>query len=158
MSHQPTVIAQISDLHIKANGRLSYRQVDTHTALLQVIDTLNALRPRPDVVVVTGDLVDFGRPEEYQTLRAALQRLQLPVYLMAGNHDDREALRAAFPDHPYLQSGPTLNWQLRVGGVRLLALDSSVPQQPWGELDAQQLEWLDHALSAAADEDRKSVV
>jgi hypothetical protein len=146
VSVQPTVIAQISDLHIKAFGRLSYKQVDTHAALLQVIDTLNALQPRPDVVVITGDLVDFGRPEEYQTLREALQRLQLPFYLMAGNHDNREALRAAFPDHTYLQAGPTLNWQLSVGGVRLLALDSSVPQQPWGEVDEQQLQWLDQAL------------
>ncbi|MGY3095028.1 3',5'-cyclic AMP phosphodiesterase CpdA [Pantoea agglomerans] len=152
MSVQPTVIAQISDLHIKAFGRLSYKQVDTHAALLQVIDTLNALQPRPDVVVITGDLVDFGRPEEYQTLREALQRLQLPFYLMAGNHDDREALRAAFPDHTYLQAGPTLNWQLSVGGVRLLALDSSVPQQPWGEVDEQQLQWLDQALREAADQ------
>lgn len=152
MSVQPTVIAQLSDLHIKANGRLSYKKVDTHAALLEAIETLNALRPRPDVVVITGDLVDFGTPDEYQTLRVALQRLHYPFYLMAGNHDDRQALRAAFPEHTYLQAGPTLNWQLQVGDVRLLALDSSVPQQPWGYIDEQQLLWLDRALRAAADQ------
>ena len=64
MSLQPTLIAQISDLHIKAHGRLSYKQVDTHAALLQVIDTLNTLQPRPDAVVITGDLVDFGGKAE----------------------------------------------------------------------------------------------
>nr|WP_234473258.1 phosphodiesterase [Erwinia sp. S63] len=141
-----TLIAQISDLHIKANGRLSYKKVDTQAALLRVIETLNRLTPRPDMVVITGDLVDFGNAEEYQTLRTALRRLQLPYMLMAGNHDDRQQLRAAFPDHHYLQRGETLNWQARVKGVQLLALDSSVPQQPWGYVDQAQLAWLEEQL------------
>ncbi|KTS29606.1 phosphodiesterase [Pantoea stewartii] len=151
MSANPTLIAQISDLHIKAQGRLSYQKVDTHTALLRAIATLNALQPRPDVVVITGDLVDFGTAAEYQTLRQALEGLERPFYLMAGNHDDRQALRAAFPDHTYLQQGPTLNWRLIVRDVQLLALDSSVPHQPWGELDDRQLRWLDDALTASPD-------
>lgn len=147
MSEALTLIAQISDLHIKANGRLSYKKVDTQAALLRVIDTLNRLTPRPDMVVITGDLVDFGNAEEYQTLRTALRRLQLPYMLMAGNHDDRQQLRAAFPEHHYLQRGETLNWQARVKGVQLLALDSSVPQQPWGYVDQAQLEWLEEQLA-----------
>nr|WP_310617111.1 phosphodiesterase [Pantoea cypripedii] len=151
MSEVMTLIAQISDLHIKAQGRLSYKKVDTQAALLRVIDTLNQLRPRPDVVVITGDLVDFGLPEEYQTLRQVLQGLQLPYLLMPGNHDDRQALRAAFPEHTYLQRGETLNWQTRVNGVQLLALDSSVPQQPWGYVDEAQLLWLDEQLKSAPD-------
>ena len=146
MSEALTLIAQISDLHIKANGRLSYKKVDTQAALLRVIETLNRLTPRPDMVVITGDLVDFGNAEEYQTLRTALRRLQLPYMLMAGNHDDRQQLRAAFPDHHYLQRGETLNWQARVKGVQLLALDSSVPQQPWGYVDEAQLAWLEEQL------------
>nr|MBA2817142.1 3',5'-cyclic adenosine monophosphate phosphodiesteraseCpdA [Candidatus Pantoea persica] len=89
MSDQPVLITQISDLHIKANGRLSYKKVDTQTALLRAIDILNALRPQPDMVVITGDLVDFGTVEEFQTLRLALRRLQLPFRLMSGNRDDR---------------------------------------------------------------------
>ncbi|MBY4951943.1 phosphodiesterase [Pantoea sp. DY-17] len=146
MSETLTLIAQISDLHIKANGRLSYKKVDTQAALLRVIETLNRLASRPDMVVITGDLVDFGTAAEYQTLKQALRQLQLPFLLMPGNHDDRQALRAAFPDHYYLQHGATLNWQMQVKGVQLLALDSSVPQQPWGYVDEAQLRWLDEQL------------
>lgn len=113
MSVEPTLIAQISDLHIKAHGRLSYKKVDTYNALLRAINTLNGLRPRPDAVVITGDLVDFGTAAEYQTLRQALATLDLPFYLMAGNHDDRQALRAAFPDHPICSRG-----QRSTGGRR----------------------------------------
>ncbi|WP_312241956.1 phosphodiesterase [Pantoea sp.] len=147
MSEKLTLIVQISDLHIKANGRLSYRQVDTGAALRQAIDTLNALQPQPDLVVLSGDLVDFGHPQEYQALRAALQQLKPPFRLMPGNHDDRQALREAFPDHVYLQTGETLNWRASVNGVTLLALDSSVPQQPWGYVDEAQLNWLETELS-----------
>ncbi|MFF7709682.1 metallophosphoesterase [Pseudomonas sp. NPDC007930] len=142
-----TLIAQISDLHIKANGRLTYKKVDTHAALLRVIATLNALLPRPDAVVITGDLVDFGAPEEYQTLRQALRGLQLPYLLLPGNHDERQALRVAFPEHQYLQGAHTLHWQMRIKGLQLLALDSSVPGQPWGHVDAAQLQWLDEHLA-----------
>lgn len=147
MSEALTLIAQISDLHIKANGRLSYKKVDTQAALLRVIETLNRMTPRPDKVVITGDLVDFGTAEEYQTLRTVLRRLQIPFMLMPGNHDDRQQLRAAFPEHHYLQRGETLNWQARVKDVQLLALDSSVPQQPWGYVDETQLAWLDQQLT-----------
>lgn len=146
MSHTLTLIAQITDLHIKAAGRLSYKKVDTRAALQRVIETLNRLVPRPHAVVITGDLVDFGTAEAYQTLRQTLQALRLPWLLMPGNHDDRQQLRAAFPDHLYLQGGETLHWQQRVNDVQLLALDSSVPQQPWGFVDEDQLQWLDQQL------------
>ncbi len=146
MSEGITLIAQISDLHIKAKGRLSYKKVDTQAALLRVIETLNRLYPRPDRVVISGDLVDFGTAEEYQTLREALRGLQLPYMLMPGNHDDRQQLRAAFPEHHYLQRGETLNWQMRVKDVQLLALDSSVPHKPWGYVDDAQLQWLAQQL------------
>ena len=35
-------------------------------------DRLNALRERPDAVVVSGDIVNCGRPEEYQVARQIL--------------------------------------------------------------------------------------
>lgn len=116
-------------------------------SLPRAIDTLNALRPQPDTVVITGDLVDFGAVEEYQTLQLLLRRLQLPFRLMPGNHDDRQAQREVFADHVYLQQGVTLNWQLKVGPLQQLALEFSVPEQPWGEIDAHQLRWLEQHLA-----------
>ncbi|MBP2168366.1 3',5'-cyclic AMP phosphodiesterase CpdA [Erwinia toletana] len=147
MSAQTVLIAQISDLHIKAQGKLSYGKVDTLGALHKAIATLNQLQPRPDCVVITGDLVDFGRADEYQTLREALEALDIPWYVMAGNHDDRQQLKAAFADHPYLdQHAERVEWQAECGPLRLLALDSSVPGQPHGELVVESLAWLDQQL------------
>jgi len=76
--HAPFLLAQLSDLHIKAGGRLSYGVVDTLGALRLAVDRLNALQPRPDALVITGDLVDFGTPEEYATLREVLAELAMP--------------------------------------------------------------------------------
>lgn len=147
-SSQQCLIAQISDPHIKAGGKLSYRQVDTANALREAITTLNQLVPRPDLVLISGDLVDFGHPEEYATFKHILSDLTLPVYLIPGNHDDRQSLRAAFPEHHYLfQHRDFLHWVIDDYPVRLVGLDSSVPGKPYGELSNVCLEWLDGVLT-----------
>src|ERR1700759_5581626 len=99
------LLAQISDLHIKRPGSLAYRRVDTGAALARCIAALNALNPRPDAVVMTGDLVDQGDPEQYAHLQTLLAPLQIPYYLLVGNHDARSALREAFSDRPELREG-----------------------------------------------------
>jgi 3',5'-cyclic-AMP phosphodiesterase len=141
------LIAQISDLHIKAGGRRSYGVVDTLGALRRVITRLNALEPRPDIVLITGDLVDFGTAEEYGTLREALLELLMPFYLVPGNHDDCEQLRQAFADHYYLPKRGRLHWTVETHPVRLIGLDSTIAGQHSGLLEPEQLEWLQTRLS-----------
>src|SRR6266566_3087533 len=65
----PLLIAQISELHIKRPGERAYEMVDTAAALERCIAHLNAFRPRPAFVVISGDLVDRGLEEEYAHLR-----------------------------------------------------------------------------------------
>ncbi|WP_386078180.1 phosphodiesterase [Vreelandella sp. F11] len=149
---QQCLIAQISDPHIKVGGKLSYRQVDTANALRQAISKLNQLAPRPDLVLISGDLVDFGHPDEYATFKQILADLTLPVYLIPGNHDDRQHLRAAFPEHRYLfQHSDYLQWVVDDYPVRLVGLDSSVPDRPHGELCDESLQWLDKTLAEQPD-------
>lgn len=145
---QPFLIAQISDLHIKAGGKLSYKKVDTLGALQAAIDKLNRLMPRPDIVVITGDLVDFGRDDEYTTLRQELGRLAMPYFVIPGNHDDRHALRRGFSEHTYLFQHPTfIQWVVDEYPVRLIGLDSTISGEGGGKLCSQRLMWLDQQLS-----------
>jgi 3',5'-cyclic AMP phosphodiesterase CpdA len=147
VTQQAVLIAQISDLHIKAGGKLSYRQVDTLGALRKAIGRLNSLCPRPDAVVITGDLVDFGNQQEYQTLKEALGALEIPYWLMVGNHDDRQAVRKVFAGKTELfQHHEFIQWEAECGPLRLLALDSTVPGEPQGELCAGRLNWLEEKL------------
>src|SRR5438309_8597200 len=99
------IIAQITDMHIKPEGVLAYGRLDTAPYLRRAVAHLLALKPRPDVVLATGDLVDGGLPEEYRRLHDLLAPLSMPVYLIPGNHDNRDALAAAFTDHAYLPRG-----------------------------------------------------
>lgn len=145
---KPFLIAQISDLHIKAAGKLSYCIVDTAGMLRACIAHMLAQPQRPDVVVFTGDLVDFGRPEEYAALRDLIAPLTMPVYLLPGNHDERTALRNAFPGHAYLrQSADLINYAIEEHPVRIVALDTTVPGKSGGLASPERLAWLDAKLA-----------
>src|SRR5512132_820510 len=104
------LIAQISDLHLRTDGSLMHGRIDTRAALANCVAHVNGLDPRPDLVLATGDLADLALPEDYRVLRAMLDGLAMPVYVIPGNHDDRGALRASFDDFGYLPSeGPFLH-------------------------------------------------
>ena len=147
------LVGQISDLHIKLPGKLSYRVVDCAAMLARGIQEILRLPQRPDIIVITGDLVDFGRVEEYEHLRRLLAPLAMPYYLIPGNHDERGALRAAFPDHAYLrQWEPYIQYAIDEWPVRIVAIDTVIPGEGGGRLDPPRLEWLDRSLSAAPDQ------
>jgi 3',5'-cyclic-AMP phosphodiesterase len=146
---QPVLIAQISDLHVKPLGELAYGNLDTATAVVRCVAKLNWLQPRPELAVVTGDLVDTGLPEEYAHLRELLAPLEIPLALIPGNHDVREAMRTAFPEQPYADRSGALNLALALPALDILLLDSSVPGAAHGELDAQTLAWLDAHLAGS---------
>lgn len=145
---KPFLIAQVSDLHIKAAGKLSYRVVDTAGMLRACMAHMLAQPQQPDVVAFTGDLVDFGRPEEYAVLRDLIAPLTMPVYLIPGNHDERVALRRAFPDHAYLrQSADLINYVIEDHPVRIIGWDTTVPGKSGGLASPERLAWLDAKLA-----------
>ena len=151
MPPKPVLIAQISDLHIKPPGSLAYGRVDTASALERCVAALNAFSPRPDLVVISGDLADTPTAEEYEHLKRLLARLELPFVGIPGNHDSRELMRAAFPRADYAFASGPLNQRVEIGGLDLVLLDSSVAGEPHGELDAATLQWLDATLASSPD-------
>jgi 3',5'-cyclic AMP phosphodiesterase CpdA len=141
------LLAQVSDMHIKAEGRLSYRVVDTQSMLARCTAQLMKLPQVPDAVLFTGDLTDLGRAEEYDNLARLVAPLPMPCFLMPGNHDDPEMLRAKFPAHAYLrQRAGKLDYVIDDFPVRIVALDSTVPRASGGRIEDAQAEWLDATL------------
>lgn len=147
------LIAQLSDCHITRPGMLASGRVDTAALLQQAVASVAALDPAPDLVLLTGDLVDSGHPEEYARLRALLAPLRLPMRLLPGNHDERAALREAFSEQPRAAEGPFAQWVLDQpqGGsaLRLIGLDTVIPGRPGGMLCAERLAWLADTLAQA---------
>lgn len=147
MSARPLLIVQISDLHIKAPGELVCGRVDTAAALERCIEQLNRFVPRPDLVVITGDLVDAADARSYDHLIRLLAKLELPCAAVPGNHDDRALMRAALTDGGYAQARGALNSVRSVGDVDVVLIDSHVPGASHGALDAETLAWLDATLA-----------
>lgn len=147
-----TFLIQLTDLHIREPGMLTYRRVDAAHYLEQAIKSVLALPQRPHAIIITGDLTDFGRAQEYAHVRTLLAPLgALPIYLMPGNHDDRDALRAAFPEHRYLGQDGFIQYSVDIEGLRLIALDTLVPGQSAGALCPQRLQWLEAELATSGD-------
>lgn len=146
------LIAQLSDLHLRAHPPAGAR-VDTLALLRACLDDLTRRDPAPDLLLLTGDLSDAGSAADYELLRTLLEPLHLPVLLLAGNHDDRSALRRIFSGdaHAHLQQHPVfVQYVVEQQGLRLIALDTVVSGQPHGELCEQRLQWLAQTLAASA--------
>jgi 3',5'-cyclic AMP phosphodiesterase CpdA len=132
------VIVQISDPHIgvepAAEGRLA-----------AAVERVRSLPQVPDLVVVTGDLTEHGDPAEYARVRELLAPLPAPVRVLAGNHDRRGPLRAAFglpgaPDDPIAATVVVGDAEgTGAGALRLVLVDTTIPGRDDGRLDVPAL-------------------
>lgn len=137
------LIAQISDLHLTPPGVLYNDERNGWPKLSAAIDELNALSPRPDALVVSGDLADRPDIDVYVRLREALRGLNMPAYVFPGNHDDRELFRSAFADSGYVpESAPFIQFVIETMPLRLVILDSMDPPTGAARLCAARLDWL----------------
>lgn len=119
------IIAQISDTHLAFDAPdAAQRLRDFERAIADI----NALDPAPDVIVHTGDIVHNGRQDEYAVAAAILAKARAPVYVLAGNKDDRANLRAAFSERGYLApDSEFIDYAIDDFPVRLVVLDTLKP-------------------------------
>ena len=96
-------------------------------------------------------MTDFGRPEEYEHLKALMKGIPFPVYMLVGNHDDAQVMRQVFPEHEYLGTSGPLQYSLKVGDIQLIALDTTTPQESFGQLSTENIEWLESELQKHSD-------
>ena len=137
---RPILLAQLSDLHVGA----AWEGVDPLPRLERVIAAVRSLPTPVDAVLVSGDITDDGSEESYRLARRLLDRLDAPVHVLPGNHDDRSRIRAAF-DLPG-DGDELVDYTAEGGELRLVILDSSVPGQDPGAFESEQLRWLDAEL------------
>jgi Icc-related predicted phosphoesterase len=75
LSHDPLRIAAIGDLHVHENRSSSYR------ALFADVSSV------ADVLVLCGDLTNYGKPHEAEMLAEDVRGARIPVVAVLGNHD-----------------------------------------------------------------------
>lgn len=142
------LIAQLSDVHVRPRGKLYKNVTDSNQMLIAAIAHLHGLDRRPDLVLLTGDLVDEGQADEYAMAFEILASLQIPFFVMPGNHDSRQQFRQAFESHNYLPAFGALHFCIDDYPVRIVALDSCVPNKHHGHIDDEGLRWLEATLQA----------
>jgi 3',5'-cyclic AMP phosphodiesterase CpdA len=115
------VLVQISDPHLL----LGPDDQGSAAALAAAVERALALPDRPDAVLLSGDIADSGSDEEYALARELLAPLEMPVHILAGNHD-------RLPERT--------NYAVRCGELRLIACDTTIPGEDGGRLDVAWLE------------------
>ena len=122
------LIAQLSDPHLRPPGELYQQAVDSNRMFHNALAQLASMKPQPDLVILSGDLVDEGTAAEYAVARQMLDRIRVPLIVLPGNHDDRETFRRTFADHAYLPaSGPLHFIDGTRGPVRIVGFDVTIP-------------------------------
>lgn len=149
-------VAHLSDPHLLAGGALQYGAIDPEAGLLLALDRLRRLDPVPDVVAFTGDLADRGEPAAYARLRELVEPvvadLGAQVVWTMGNHDERAPYAAGlFDSSPDDHAAGPQDRAHDVRGLRVLALDTSVPGYHHGDLEDSQLDWLADQLAEPAE-------
>ncbi|MBX9746332.1 MAG: metallophosphoesterase [Hyphomonadaceae bacterium] len=134
------VLAQISDTHVRADDD-GAAAGNLRRALAQ------AREYRADAIVLTGDLVNDERADEYAVLADAVANPSAPLFLMPGNHDDRALIRSTFAQHRYLPRNGFLSYAIDDFPVRIVCVDQIVPGETHGELTKPQARWLDRTLA-----------
>lgn len=143
------LIAHLSDPHVRPEGVLYQGIVDSNAQFAAAIEQVKGLDPRPDLVLLTGDLVDHGQDEEYAMLTRLLEGLDIPLLAIPGNHDEREAFRRAFAGRSWLPVAGPIDYVVGDrGAVRVVALDVTVPGLHHGVVTEEAAAWLDDVLAS----------
>jgi Icc protein len=140
---RPFLLVQLSDPHIGA----SWGDGDPLERFAAAIAAVRAFEQSPDTVLVSGDLAEHAADAEYEQVRALLERIDAPAYVLPGNHDDRDALHRHFGVPG--AGGRPVQYAADLGPLRLVVLDSTLPGEDRGELDRERLGWLDTTLATA---------
>lgn len=139
------VLGQISDLHVlAAQGDEPF---DTNGNVRRAFEKIASYQP--DLILATGDLANDARPEEYAALAPLLADPPAPLFLVPGNHDNRDLLRAAFPGHLYLPRQGKLSYTIETFPLRLVVFDSAEQGKTGGTFAEADAQWLEATLAAA---------
>ena len=147
------LVAQLTDLHLPLPGSPPKYGKDAAVEFAAAIRRLNELSVAPDVVIITGDLVDSGEAAEYDRVAEILGDLNHRSLLIPGNHDARGPMRSRLADdHPELsQCDDFIQWVIDDLPVRLIGLDTLIPGRGTGELCEDRLAWLAEQLARGGD-------
>ncbi|MFD1612149.1 phosphodiesterase [Sphingomonas tabacisoli] len=148
------LIAQITDIHLGFDpdnpAEFNRKRLD------QVLKLLTGMKPMPNLLLATGDLVDRGDGESYRRLKNALSICPFPVWPCLGNHDLRDQFLDHFPEIPTVDG--FVQYEIDAGPVRFLVLDTLEEGRHGGAFCETRARWLRTRLAEQPDRDTMIVM
>ncbi len=146
------LIAQITDIHLGFD--IDNPEEFNRQRLDATIAVLCAMKPLPDLLLATGDLIDRGDAESYHRLREAVAPCPFPVHFALGNHDERATFQEVFPEVPFADG--FLQYEIDTGPLRFLILDTLEEGRHGGAFCQTRANWLNARLAEKTD--KKTVI
>lgn len=140
-------LIHVTDTHLVKPGEMLFG-LDPQARLEACVADINRHHADAGLCVITGDLTHWGEAEAYALLRDCLAPLAVPLHLVVGNHDEREAFLAAFPETPTDDNGFVQSVRETPVG-RFLFLDTLQPGTHAGHYCEARLAWLEAQLADA---------
>ncbi len=153
MSHHdvsPLKLIQVTDVHFLPPGQ-DRHGIYPKDRFDSFVDQINEHHSDAALVVLTGDIADYGDIESYHSFMESIARLQVPAQLMIGNHDNRENFCTVFPDTPVDENGYVQSWR-EINGYRLVFTDTVQQGTHMGFYDSDRISWLEQTLADAPEE------
>jgi 3',5'-cyclic AMP phosphodiesterase CpdA len=142
---------QVSDTHIGFNKEPN---PDVNGTLNETIRHVNGLREQPSLIIHTGDLTHFGRPQEFETAQYLLSHLRVrDIHTVPGEHDVTDP---GATDYMQRFGKPSRNrgyYSFDHGGVHFIALINVLDNDKNGlwKLGGEQLDWVEADLRGRSD-------
>ena len=140
-------LLHVTDPHLFADPSREIYDVRTAESLRRVlVEALDGSAPRPDAILVTGDIGDDESEQAYRNFRETLRGYGIPVWCLPGNHDDPRRMARLLDSGGFRYCG-----HAEFGHWGLVLLDTHLPYDPSGYLSAPELARLEADLQAMAD-------
>jgi len=135
-------LVQITDSHLRNESDGTLLGMNTRQSLDAVLDLVKHHHPNPDAVLASGDIAQDGSIGAYRHFAGAMAGFSCPVFWFAGNHDNRDNMLSVIGGQRASERA------FLAGGWHLIFLDSTVPEQVYGQLAESELQRLEEALQA----------
>ena len=136
-------IAQLSDIHLRMDGRTFNNAADTHETLSLCLRHVVKQELGVDLLLVTGDLADYPDPRAYSYIREKLDQIKLPYLIIPGNHDDRLMVYEVFKDLGYYPNDHSfIHFVSDDYPLRFIALDTLDPATGGAKMCETRLNWI----------------
>ncbi|MEQ3695131.1 MAG: 3',5'-cyclic-AMP phosphodiesterase [Thalassolituus sp.] len=136
-------VIQVTDTHLFGDVGGKLLGVPTFDSMSAVLDRVRDFDFDSHAMLVTGDLSQDGSEQSYRHLHDAMSPFDKPVFWLPGNHDEPQNLAKVGDESEHLHKViRSKHWQI-------IMLDSQVEGAVFGQLNTDELAYLDKTLSEA---------